>query len=210
MQQKSLMVLAGIIAAASLAAGCVPALHYGAVPPEPEYTTKFTTTTVPTTSRPAFTTHKRKKRTISWDELNGTYYVANTTARKSYNEDDGTGTTYTGGTGMAGYHGTTVSGMTGIGTLVSSDAEHTGVTGSGAHGETTAQTKRWVLVTDETLSPGTEPVETPAQETPAPEPEPIETPAPEPVTAAPEPEPEPEPQPEPEPEPVAEPAPAEE
>ena len=204
MQQKSLMVLAGLIAAVSLTAGCVPALNYGSVPPEPKYTTKYTTTTVPTTERPAFTTHKRKTRTISYDELNGTYYVANTTARKN-SRDDSTETTYTGGTGMSGYYGTTVTGGSGIGTAIG-----TGTGQSGAQSnQTTAQTRKWVLVTEETIMPDTVPPETAAQETPAPEPEPVETPAPEPEPVE-IPAPEPEPEPEPAPEPAAEPAPAEE
>lgn len=208
MKQNSLIGLAGVIAAASLAAGCVPALHYGSVPPEPEYTTKLTTTTVPVTTRSPFTTHRRKKHTISRDEIYGTYYVAGTAAKKTYRYDNDAGTTYTGG---SGYYGTTVSGMTGNGTAFNTGTVYTAVSGSGVQGETTAQTKKWVLVTDELPPPDTAPQETPAPETPAPEPEPVETPAPEPEApepAAPEPaapEPAAEPAEEPAPEPAAEP-----
>lgn len=68
---EKLAVLASVLAAAALAAGCVPSLNYGSVPPEPKYTTKVTTTTATSATKKPFTTPKPRTGTISWEELNG-------------------------------------------------------------------------------------------------------------------------------------------
>ena len=70
-QSAKLAVLASLLAASALAAGCVPSLNYGSVPPEPKYTTKVTTTTATGATTHPFTTPKPRTGTISWEELNG-------------------------------------------------------------------------------------------------------------------------------------------
>ena len=70
-QSAKLAVLASLLAASALAAGCVPSLNYGSAPPEPKYTTKVTTTTATGATTHPFTTPKPRTGTISWEELNG-------------------------------------------------------------------------------------------------------------------------------------------
>jgi hypothetical protein len=70
-QTAKLTILASLLAASALAAGCVPSLNYGSVPPEPKYTTKVTTTTATGATTHPFTTPKPRTGTISWEELNG-------------------------------------------------------------------------------------------------------------------------------------------
>ena len=70
-QTAKLAALASLLAASALAAGCVPSLNYGSVPPEPKYTTKVTTTTATGATTKPFTTPKPRTGTISWEELNG-------------------------------------------------------------------------------------------------------------------------------------------
>ena len=84
-QTGKLAVLATILAMTALAAGCVPALDYGSVPPEPKITTKLTTTTAVSTTRKPFTTPKRRTGTVSWEELFGEEPYEN---KKYYNNDD--------------------------------------------------------------------------------------------------------------------------
>ena len=79
-QSVKLLTLACLLAASALAAGCVPSLNYGSVPPEPDYTTRLTTTTATSTTRKPFTTPKFRTGTISWEELNGS------TQRRVYTE----------------------------------------------------------------------------------------------------------------------------
>ena len=68
---EKLAILASLVAAAALTAGCVPSLNYGSVPPEPKWTTKVTTTTATSATKKPFTTPKPRTGTISWEELNG-------------------------------------------------------------------------------------------------------------------------------------------
>ena len=70
-QTAKLAILASLLAASALAAGCVPSLNYGSAPPEPKYTTKVTTTTATGATTHPFTTPKPRTGTISWEELNG-------------------------------------------------------------------------------------------------------------------------------------------
>ena len=70
-QTGKLAALASLLAVSALAAGCVPSLNYGSVPPEPKYTTKVTTTTATAATTKPFTTPKPRTGTISWEELNG-------------------------------------------------------------------------------------------------------------------------------------------
>ena len=84
-QTGKLAVLATILAMTALAAGCVPALDYGSVPPEPKITTKLTTTTAVSTTRKPFTTPKRRTGTVSWEELFGEEPYEK---KKYYNNDD--------------------------------------------------------------------------------------------------------------------------
>ena len=70
-QSVKLAALASLLAVSALAAGCVPSLNYGSVPPEPKYTTKVTTTTATAATTKPFTTPKPRTGTISWEELNG-------------------------------------------------------------------------------------------------------------------------------------------
>ena len=112
-----LLGLAGVLAAAALAVGCVPALNCGSVPPEPEYTTRLSSTTAATTTRKPFTTHKHSQHTISWEEFSGEYKPRTTSGSRSTSTGTGTYTgTHTGtntgtGTGTgSGLHSSTHTG----------------------------------------------------------------------------------------------------
>lgn len=140
--------LACVLAAAALAAGCVPALNYGSVPPEPEYTTKLTTTTAGSTTRKPFTTNSHKERTISWAEYSGTR--AHSTTTRTGTSETGTNTgTYTG----------TGSDITGTG----SDHEQ----GSSGHTTDMPQTITSTVHSGEVTDPPTPPPTDPPQTTPA-------------------------------------------
>lgn len=99
-----LTALACVVAAAALAAGCVPAINYGSVPPDPELTTRITTTTLGTTARKPFTTRKHSAHTISWAEYSGEKRKSTTTGKYGTTVGSGTYTvTYTGTTtGISG------------------------------------------------------------------------------------------------------------
>ena len=114
--------LACVVAAAALAAGCVPAINYGSPPPEPEITTCLTTTTRGTTTRKPFTTRKHSAHTISWAEYSGEYKKSTTTGHKGTDSAAGT---HTGGTQTGTGTGLTGTGVHGTGTG----------TGTGAAGE---------------------------------------------------------------------------
>ncbi len=92
-QSVKLAALATLLAASALAAGCVPSLNYGSVPPEPKYTTKVTTTTATSATKKPFTTPKPRTGTISWEELNGPLERSTRAVR--------TEAVYTGYTGVA-------------------------------------------------------------------------------------------------------------
>ncbi len=144
--------LACVLAAAALAAGCVPALNYGSVPPEPEYTTKLTTTTAGSTTRKPFTTNSHKERTISWAEYSGTRAHSTTTRTGTGTSETGTNTgTYTG----------TGSNITGTG----SDHEQ-GSSGSG-HTTDMPQTITSTVHSGDVTDPPTPPPTDPPQTTPA-------------------------------------------
>lgn len=154
-----------VLAAAAFAAGCVPALDYGSVPPEPEYTTKITTTTAGTTKRKPFTTHSHKERTISWAEYSGTRARSTTTGKT------GTGTSTT-GTYTGTYTGTG-SGITDTGSGY--DPEH-----SSSHTTDMPQTVTTTVHSDEasddpgkqTTVPPVDPPQTDSPQTAPPQTEP--------------------------------------
>lgn len=184
-----LLGFAGVIAMAALAAGCVPALDYGSVPPEPEYTTKYSMTAVETTTRKPFTTHSHAPHTISW----GDYYgYATKSSTKSKSTTTGTGTDMT-------YHTTSGDedddvidfGYTtkGTGTTASGETARpeTQVTATVPSGET-QQTDAAVTAPPETAPPQTAPPETAPPQTAPPETAPPQTAAPPPQTGAPAPD----------------------
>ncbi len=185
-----LLGFAGVIAMASLAVGCVPALNYGSVPPEPEYTTRFSTTTAAATTRKPFTTHSHAPHTISWGDYYG-YATRSSTRSKSTTTGNGSGTSY---------HTTSDDdedvidfGYTtkGSGTTVSGESRpETQVTATA--GNDSPQTAP-VTGAPETAAPETAPPQTAAPETAppqtaAPETAPPQTAAPPPQTAAPVPD----------------------
>ena len=173
-QSVKLSVLASVLAAAALAAGCVPSLNYGSVPPEPKYTTKLTTTTATSATKKPFTTHKLRTGTISWEELNGPQEYT-TRASATYIASSSAGY-------LAGEWVTKV---------ISRDTDDSGNAGGE---DSSPQTTAWEDEPPQTAAPEPPPTEPPVTEPPQTEPPDVFVPPQEEQAPPQEPAPEPPPQ----------------